>query len=89
MVAARRLGAARVRPTFGSTLTVTRSRPVSCTHIGDGVTARSFGAFDLLLRVRDDLRQGAIRYALGGRFVADDVTGVPGDDGPPYAAIGL
>jgi len=29
------------------------------------------------LRVRDDLRQGAIRYALGGRFVADDVTGVP------------
>ena len=42
-----------------------------------GSTARSFGAFDLLLRVRDDLRQGAIRYAVLGDFVADETTGVP------------
>lgn len=44
---------------------------------GDGSAARSFGQFDLLLRVRDDLRQGAIRYAVDGAFVADDATGVP------------
>jgi serine/threonine-protein kinase HipA len=42
-----------------------------------GTATRSLGAFDLLLRVRDDLRQGAIRYALGGGFVDDEVTGVP------------
>jgi serine/threonine-protein kinase HipA len=42
-----------------------------------GGTARSFGAFDLLLGVRDDLRQGAIRYAIEGGFVADDLSGVP------------
>lgn len=42
-----------------------------------GGTARSVGQFDLLLRVRDDLRQGAIRYAGGDAFQADDVTGVP------------
>ncbi len=42
-----------------------------------GGTARSLGAFDLLLRVRDDLRQGAIRYAIEGAFVADDLSGVP------------
>lgn len=43
----------------------------------DGSTPRSFGAFDLLLGVRDDLRQGAIRYAVRGDFVADDVSGIP------------
>lgn len=43
----------------------------------EGATARSFGQFDLLLRVRDDLRQGAIRYSTGADFVADDATGVP------------
>lgn len=37
----------------------------------------SFGEFDLLVRVRDDLRQGAIRYARDGRFLDDDSTGVP------------
>jgi len=42
-----------------------------------GSTPRSFGAFDLLLGVRDDLRQGAIRFALDGAFVADDASGVP------------
>lgn len=42
----------------------------------EGGTARSFGEFDLLLRVRDDLRQGAIRYATDDGFVADP-TGVP------------
>lgn len=43
----------------------------------DGSAARSFGQFDLLLRVRDDLRQGAIRYVVDNAFVADDATGVP------------
>lgn len=43
----------------------------------DGSATRSFGQFDLLLGVRDDLRQGAIRYTLEGEFVADDATGVP------------
>jgi serine/threonine-protein kinase HipA len=42
----------------------------------DGGTLRSFGQFDLLLRVRDDLRQGAIRFAVNDEFVAD-ATGVP------------
>lgn len=42
-----------------------------------GSAARSFGAFDLLLRVRDDLRQGAIRYAVNGEFVSDETYGVP------------
>ena len=40
-------------------------------------TPRSFGEFDLLLRVRDDLRQGALRYQVGGQFQASDTTGVP------------
>ena len=43
----------------------------------EGATARSFGQFDLLLRVRDDLREGAVRYWTDGRFVADETTGVP------------
>lgn len=42
-----------------------------------GSTARSFGVFDLLLGVRDDVRQGAIRFAVNGDFVADETTGVP------------
>jgi len=42
-----------------------------------GVTARSFGQFDLLLGVRDDLRQGAVRYSTDVGFVADEATGVP------------
>jgi len=43
----------------------------------DGRTPVSFGEFDLLVRVRDDLRQGAIRYVRDGRFLDDDYTGVP------------
>ncbi len=43
----------------------------------DGRTPRSFGEFDLLVRVRDDLRQGAIRYAYDDRFLDDQATGVP------------
>lgn len=43
----------------------------------DGGTPRSFGQFDLLLGVRDDLRQGAIRFTVNDKFVADDYTGVP------------
>jgi serine/threonine-protein kinase HipA len=34
----------------------------------DGGTARTFGKFNLLLRLRDDLRQGAIRYAVHEPF---------------------
>lgn len=43
----------------------------------DHVTPRSFGEFDFLLGVRDDLRQGAIRYSVGEGFVADETAGVP------------
>jgi serine/threonine-protein kinase HipA len=41
------------------------------------VTPRSLGEFDFLLGVRDDLRQGAIRYSTDAGFVADEATGVP------------
>lgn len=42
-------------------------------------TSRSLGEFDLLLGVRDDLRQGALRFATtdDGRFLAGVDTGVP------------
>lgn len=42
-------------------------------------TARSFGEFDLLLAVRDDLRQGAIRFRepADGQFLAGEDAGVP------------
>lgn len=42
-------------------------------------TPRSFGEIDYLLGVRDDLRQGALRFRRpdGGAFVADERTGVP------------
>ncbi|MDQ1740669.1 MAG: serine/threonine-protein kinase HipA [Pseudonocardiales bacterium] len=46
-------------------------------RVAGGGTPRSFGQFDLLLRVRDDLRQGAIRFAVNDEFVADDTSGVP------------
>jgi serine/threonine-protein kinase HipA len=40
--------------------------------------ARRLGELDYLLGVRDDLRQGALRFRVGdGPFVADDQTGVP------------
>ena len=45
----------------------------------DGGTARSFGEADYLLGVRDDLRQGALRYRDpdAGVFLAPPDTGVP------------
>lgn len=42
-----------------------------------GRTGVSFGEFDLLIRVRDDLRQGAIRYRRNGVFLEQDSLGVP------------
>ncbi len=47
---------------------------------GDGNTAsQSFGEADYLLGVRDDLRQGALRFrdAESGEFLADEEEGVP------------
>ncbi|HEX7290002.1 MAG TPA: type II toxin-antitoxin system HipA family toxin [Conexibacter sp.] len=39
---------------------------------------RSFGEVDYLLGVRDDLRQGALRFRdPDGRYLADEVTGIP------------
>ncbi len=45
----------------------------------EGGTARSLGAIDFLLGVRDDLRQGALRFRdpASGAFLADDDSGVP------------
>jgi serine/threonine-protein kinase HipA len=45
---------------------------------GDG-TARTFGEIDYLLRVRDDLRQGALRFRdpLTGSYIAGKQDGVP------------
>lgn len=44
-----------------------------------GETASSFGEIDYLLGVRDDLRQGAVRFRFPGSetFLADDAVGVP------------
>lgn len=44
-----------------------------------GTTPRSMGEFDVLLGVRADLRQGALRFAYDddGEFLANDATGVP------------
>lgn len=40
--------------------------------------SRALGEIDYLLGVRDDLRQGALRFRIGGGpFLADDSTGVP------------
>jgi serine/threonine-protein kinase HipA len=43
----------------------------------EGGTARSFGEADYLLGVRDDLRQGALRYRAGDTFLAPPESGVP------------
>lgn len=45
----------------------------------EGNAERSFAEIDYLLGVRDDLRQGALRFRLpgGDAFVADEVDGVP------------
>src|SRR5215218_1014788 len=45
----------------------------------DGATERSFGEIDYLLGVRDDLRQGALRFRdpASGSYVATEQVGVP------------
>lgn len=45
----------------------------------EGATPRSFGEIDYLLGVRDDLRQGALRFREpdSSAFLADERTGVP------------
>jgi len=44
----------------------------------EGRTARALGEIDYLLGVRDDLRQGALRFRIGqGPFLAEGDTGVP------------
>lgn len=45
----------------------------------EGRTQRSFGEIELLLGVRDDLRQGALRFRdpAGGEFLATEEDGVP------------
>ncbi len=45
----------------------------------EGGAERSFGEVDLLLGVRDDMRQGALRFRLAGTeaFLADERSGVP------------
>jgi serine/threonine-protein kinase HipA len=45
----------------------------------EGGGERSFGETDLLLGVRDDMRQGALRFRIAGEetFLADERTGVP------------
>ncbi|MBI3647918.1 MAG: type II toxin-antitoxin system HipA family toxin [Actinobacteria bacterium] len=47
--------------------------------VAEGGTARSLGEVDFLLGVRDDLRQGALRFRDPdtGAFLADDDSGVP------------
>lgn len=42
-----------------------------------GVAQSDLGEADLLLGVRDDLRQGAVRFREGGHFLVDDESGVP------------
>ena len=43
-----------------------------------GTASRALGEIDYLLGVRDDLRQGALRFRVGdGPFLASDETGVP------------
>lgn len=45
----------------------------------DGTAERSFGEIDYLLGVRDDLRQGALRFRdpNGGRYLAEQRRGIP------------
>lgn len=43
----------------------------------EGGAERSFGETDFLLGVRDDLRQGALRFRDASGYLADDETGVP------------
>lgn len=61
---------------WGRTL-LQRAERIRSKEAGDA--ARSMGEIDLLLGVRDDLRQGALRFRRGqqGPFVATEATGVP------------
>jgi serine/threonine-protein kinase HipA len=60
---------------WGRTL-VTRREAVLARKEGRAV--RALGEVDYLLGVRDDLRQGALRFRIGaGSFLADDDSGVP------------
>jgi serine/threonine-protein kinase HipA len=45
----------------------------------EGGAERSFGEVDLVLGVRDDMRQGALRFrsSPGAAFLAEETTGVP------------
>lgn len=60
---------------WGRTLVLRREAALAR---AEGRTARSLAESDFLLGVRDDLRQGALRFTADGRvFLADDTTGVP------------
>jgi serine/threonine-protein kinase HipA len=60
---------------WGRTL-VNRTEVVTARE--EGRAPRSIGERDYLLGVRDDMRQGALRYRVGeGKFLADETTGVP------------
>lgn len=61
---------------WGRTL-ITRAERLRARQAGEA--PRSLGEVDLLLGVRDDLRQGSIRFKRDGQgpFVATDETGVP------------
>lgn len=60
---------------WGRTLVIRRE---SALARADGRVPRSLGEIDFLLGVRDDLRQGALRFRTDrGPFLADDDTGVP------------
>jgi serine/threonine-protein kinase HipA len=45
--------------------------------VAEGTATRSLGEVDLLLGVRDDLRQGALRLRTAGPFLAVETDGVP------------
>ncbi len=60
---------------WGRTLVIRREAALSR---AEGRATRALGEVDYLLGVRDDLRQGALRFrAAAGPFLADDDTGVP------------
>ena len=60
---------------WGRTLVIRRE---SALARAEGRVPRSLGEIDFLLGVRDDLRQGALRFRTDhGPFLADDDTGVP------------
>jgi len=54
-------------------------RLIAWSAFGEQDAQRSFGEIDYLLGVRDDLRQGALRFRdpVAGRYLAEEATGVP------------